>query len=169
MIAEFCIRIVDKVDSEKYPDQHRQLTHAGDVIEIQPKGFCWGSLDLASPDHVIVAIEVESVEKARLDYMASEEFDKDKNPLPLRRKVKIDLAQLPAKAKAAIATKDPEAVKAEYQALKEAGQPTIFTEDKQTAFKIPSLDGFDIWELRIVKPDPPPNPFAVGDDPFEVK
>jgi hypothetical protein len=169
MIAEFCIRIVDKVDPERFPDQHRRLTHAGDVIEIHPKGFCWGSLDLASPDHIIMAVEVESVEKARLDYLAPEQFDKDKNPLPLRRKAKIDIDQLPAKFKNAIATKDPEAVKAEYQALKDAKKPPIFTEEKQTAFKIPSLAGFEIWDLRVVKPDPEQSPFAVGDDPFEVK
>jgi len=169
MIAEFCIRIVDKVDPVQFPNQHRQLTHAGDVIEIQPKGFCWGSLDLASPNHIIMAVEVESVEKARLDYLAPEQFDKITNPLPLRRKAKVDIENLPQKFKTAISTKDPEAVKAEYQALKDAGTPPIFTEENQRAFKIPSLPGFDISTLRAVKPDPVQSPFTVGQDPFEVQ
>lgn len=169
MIAEFCIRIVDKVDPVQFPDRYRQLTHAGDAIEIQPKGFCWGSLDISSPEHIIMAVEVESLEKARLDYLAPEQFDKITNPLPLRRKAKIDIDQLPGKFKSAIITKDPEAVKAEYQSLKDAGQPTIFGEERQTVFKIPSLPGFDIWGIRVIKPDPAQSPFAVGSDPFEVK
>jgi hypothetical protein len=106
MIVEFYIRLVDKVDPHREPTQYRQLHHSGDVIAIQPMGWSWGKMEISSPDHIIISAEVESIEKARSDFMAGEPFDKDKNPFPLRRKAKVNVSALPAKGQARTATVD---------------------------------------------------------------
>jgi hypothetical protein len=169
MIAQFYIRLVDKVDPNKDPDLFRKHFHAGDVVVIQPKGWCWGKLEISSPDHAIIGVEVESIEKAEEDFMASEHFDKDRNPNPVRRKVRLDVAAFPADITSAIASKDPEAVKTEYEALAARGVTPVFSDEKATAFKIPEKADFDPYAVRVVKPDPKANPFIVGADPFEVK
>lgn len=168
MIAEFCIRINDAVDPELFPEQYRKLSHAGDVIEIAPKGFCWGDLDLASENHIIISLEVESVEKARNDFMAPEPFDPIRNPKPLRKAVRIDLAQLPGDVITKHNGKKAKKIKDEYAERKASGKPLIFNDDTDSDFKIQSGAGIDPYAVRVVKTAPIASPFIVGEDPFEV-
>jgi hypothetical protein len=167
MIAEFCIRTVDVVSPEN-PEQYRKLSHAGDVIEIAPAGFVWGKLDLASPNHIIVSLEVESIDKAKADFMAPEPFDVLKNPIPLRKAVKIDLSKLPLGVKEKHESKDKNKIEKEYEDRKSEGKLLIFSDEGDSKFKIPKPIGFDIYSARTLKPKTPPSIFVVGDDPFEV-
>lgn len=167
MIAEFCIRTVDAV-SPANADQYRKLSHAGDVIEIAPAGFVWGDLDLASENHIIISLEVESVEKARADFMAPEPHDPINNPLPLRKAVKIDLSKLPPDVISKHNSKDKNKIKKEYADRKTDGKPLIFDDSSDTKFKIPKLVEFDIYSARTLKPKIKASGFVVGDDPFEV-
>jgi hypothetical protein len=93
-MAEFLVRVVDKVNSDIYLDS--KCLKAGDVVVVCPDGWGWGAEELINPDWRIVAIPAISVTQAQAFLGTELDIDPTKPSRMLRRRAfKIDLSLLP--------------------------------------------------------------------------
>lgn len=101
-MAEFLVRVVDKVNSDIYLDS--KCLKAGDVVVVCPDGWAWGKEELTNPDWRIVAIPAVSVTQAQAFLAPELDTDPTRPSRLLRRRAfRIDLTLLPAAWQAWIA------------------------------------------------------------------
>lgn len=101
-MAEFLVRVVDKVNSDIYLDS--KCLKAGDVVVVCPDGWLWSSEELTNPDWRIVAIPSVTVIQAQAFLAPELDTDPTRPSRLLRRRAfRIDLTLLPAAWQAWIA------------------------------------------------------------------
>lgn len=98
-MCELLIRCVDKVNDED-PLKDAICLKAGDVVSAVPDGWSWGLQELASPDHVIVAvpdmtlIEAEGLLVSLIDATRSDVFFSTEPAVGRARAIGLEVSAL---------------------------------------------------------------------------
>lgn len=94
-MAEFLVRVVDKINSDPYLDA--KCLKRGDAVVIRPDGWAWGADELANPAWRIVQAPNIS-ESAASAFLGAEPAVDPQNPSRVlqRRFFKMDFSLLPA-------------------------------------------------------------------------
>ena len=94
-MAEFLIRVIDKINTDPYLDC--KCLKAGDVIAVQPGGWAWGSSELSTPAWRIILAPGITVSQATA-FLGPELPVDPLHPSRMlqRRAFVLDLSKLPA-------------------------------------------------------------------------